>query len=818
MARKLSKVSASEMQQLEHDLKELFGRYNDPTGINEAAFAKLCSECGVTDAKFSSNDVALVFTAVKVGKKKSLNFGRFQEAIRKVAIQKEVTYQELIQVMKEHAPAATDDTGEELTDEKLGTFFNAFKSIDVDHSGEIDANELSKLLKLLGEDGDDAACLELMKEVDLDGSGQISFDEFVAMMCHKQGLTFSGTGATAEERAQNLRRRASNLMMMTSQGGVLKSGKMLKQATKGVVRNWKLRFFELKEDRIVYYKAEGDEKIQGQMEFIHGCSAEFLPDHAKAGCFVLHGERDLHMICEDDTERNQWIDMINSAVEKWEIQITKTLALLLGDDPAAATERIMQSGENYACYMQNRNGISLSPIYIRTGSPVPVKFEWFWPNLDGVTAVEYRKRGLGGGGKWNQEKVGQDQTVTVTLRPGNGYSFKWKKGEDDWLSPLGAMPSLLFKLRKVPLLGTLISTLPEKMQRKVNELPDGKVKDMLMGLADMMPTNPFDVSATVRVEYGYYHEEEQILTRGQKLLKLKDEKLSDPNTRFALRVTLLSGAVIALAKGFELAGIGFLGVFLKESIDTLFIPNKDGTYDGLLKLENAKDADGAKKYAEIEECWEVEREHLEEECNYNNKEFQGGLRVHMPDFNQVKQAARSRQPVVQQGATIPVLFQWPNDASEVNLMLCELGEYFAKLEAEEHEVKMQAKNKWQAEQVTILKKKFGFQPPEEGEDVSELKLTSFKYEKPARQVRQKDWQKVRMAACTAPEDPPVKKLDPAKFALEKPLVSGMYCFKFEVDGQLWYDGNRPNADGEGDFKVFHVDINCGFGLGFDVGL
>lgn len=58
----------------------------------------------------------------------------------------------------------------------------AFYMFDVDHSGDIDKREFTKLITTLGLELNEKRIAELMKEMDKDGSGTIDFEEFSAMM------------------------------------------------------------------------------------------------------------------------------------------------------------------------------------------------------------------------------------------------------------------------------------------------------------------------------------------------------------------------------------------------------------------------------------------------------------------------------------------------------------------------------------------------------------------------------------------------------------------------------------------------------------
>mgnify|MGYP006120994935 CR=1 FL=1 len=64
-------------------------------------------------------------------------------------------------------------------EEILADLKAAFFRIDDDGSGIISPDELKDALKKLGEDLTDEEIEELVEAADLDGDGQIQFDEFV---------------------------------------------------------------------------------------------------------------------------------------------------------------------------------------------------------------------------------------------------------------------------------------------------------------------------------------------------------------------------------------------------------------------------------------------------------------------------------------------------------------------------------------------------------------------------------------------------------------------------------------------------------------
>lgn len=70
---------------------------------------------------------------------------------------------------------------EEL-DAKLTAFKEQFISYDMDGSGDLDDNDVRVMMERLGQPKNHIEIRKMIKEVDLNGSGTISFKEFVQMM------------------------------------------------------------------------------------------------------------------------------------------------------------------------------------------------------------------------------------------------------------------------------------------------------------------------------------------------------------------------------------------------------------------------------------------------------------------------------------------------------------------------------------------------------------------------------------------------------------------------------------------------------------
>ncbi|KAL5557026.1 hypothetical protein UlMin_039262 [Ulmus minor] len=68
---------------------------------------------------------------------------------------------------------------------------SAFRLFDLDGDGKISVEELSQVLKKLGEGSSMKACRNMVKAVDSDGDGFINLDEFMRMMANtKKPITY----------------------------------------------------------------------------------------------------------------------------------------------------------------------------------------------------------------------------------------------------------------------------------------------------------------------------------------------------------------------------------------------------------------------------------------------------------------------------------------------------------------------------------------------------------------------------------------------------------------------------------------------------
>lgn len=74
---------------------------------------------------------------------------------------------------------------EKLSDEQLDELREAFSIYDINKDGAITTRELGTVLRQLGHNPTEAELLEMIKELDKNNSGTISFNEFVSLMSGK---------------------------------------------------------------------------------------------------------------------------------------------------------------------------------------------------------------------------------------------------------------------------------------------------------------------------------------------------------------------------------------------------------------------------------------------------------------------------------------------------------------------------------------------------------------------------------------------------------------------------------------------------------
>ncbi|KAL6056317.1 Calmodulin [Balamuthia mandrillaris] len=74
---------------------------------------------------------------------------------------------------------------EQLNEEQIAEFKEAFSLFDKDGDGKITSKELGTVMRSLGQNPTEAELREMIQEVDTDNNGTIDFPEFLTMMARK---------------------------------------------------------------------------------------------------------------------------------------------------------------------------------------------------------------------------------------------------------------------------------------------------------------------------------------------------------------------------------------------------------------------------------------------------------------------------------------------------------------------------------------------------------------------------------------------------------------------------------------------------------
>jgi len=78
-----------------------------------------------------------------------------------------------------------DRKTQELTEEQIAEFKEAFSLFDKDNDGTISSKELGTVMRSMGGNPTEQELQDMINDVDADGNGSIDFNEFLTMMSHK---------------------------------------------------------------------------------------------------------------------------------------------------------------------------------------------------------------------------------------------------------------------------------------------------------------------------------------------------------------------------------------------------------------------------------------------------------------------------------------------------------------------------------------------------------------------------------------------------------------------------------------------------------
>ena len=89
---------------------------------------------------------------------------------------------------------------DQLTEEQIAEFKEAFSLFDKDGDGTITTKELGTVMRSLGQNPTEAELQDMINEVDADGNGTIDFPEFLNLMARKMKVRVRPMDAVQTQR------------------------------------------------------------------------------------------------------------------------------------------------------------------------------------------------------------------------------------------------------------------------------------------------------------------------------------------------------------------------------------------------------------------------------------------------------------------------------------------------------------------------------------------------------------------------------------------------------------------------------------------
>mmetsp|Transcript_1051 Transcript_1051/g.3414 ORF Transcript_1051/g.3414 Transcript_1051/m.3414 type:complete len:158 (-) Transcript_1051:2228-2701(-) len=79
----------------------------------------------------------------------------------------------------------------ELTEDEVREFREVFDLVDKDKGGTISPSEVKELMGLLGMHPSHEEVVEMVREIDIDGNGEVDFEEFLQVMAGHQNTNYT---------------------------------------------------------------------------------------------------------------------------------------------------------------------------------------------------------------------------------------------------------------------------------------------------------------------------------------------------------------------------------------------------------------------------------------------------------------------------------------------------------------------------------------------------------------------------------------------------------------------------------------------------
>ena len=177
---------------------------------------------------------------------------------------------------------------DQLTEEQIAEFKEAFSLFDKDGHGTITTKELGTVMRSLGQNPTEAELQDMINEVDANGNGTIDFPEFLTMMARK------------------MKDSRIKIRDAVQAGRITEATSMVHQLYPELLDDDRHLFFHLQQQQLIELIRQS--KVEEALEF----ASEQLAEKGEESELVLEQlERTLALLAFEDPEKSPYGDLLS---------------------------------------------------------------------------------------------------------------------------------------------------------------------------------------------------------------------------------------------------------------------------------------------------------------------------------------------------------------------------------------------------------------------------------------------------------------------------------------------------------------------------
>lgn len=228
-------------------------------------------------------------------------------------------------------------------------------------------------------------------------------------------------------------------------------------------------------------------------------------------------------------------------------------------------------------------GSKNAKVYADEDAFESVRVNFIWPNANAPQAVEWRGtdfKSMKAG--WNKldYKTGSVSATSAEL-PAGTLTTRWLGADGKYyLTPKDLAPTLLRKFLENDKVKELLSVGGQELKwdqskdPSIKDLPDSKLKEVLITLEGLLPYNKFNIGGIAKVKRGKWIKGDRQLSLTEKAMEEKDKIMSDPKKAIPINRGIKKAQVEAVKAAIEQLGISFAD--LVPDMDEVFGLKVDG--------------------------------------------------------------------------------------------------------------------------------------------------------------------------------------------------------------------------------------------------